>query len=120
MISLIGPLWLDCATGDGQRRLDDPRDFVRREIAAALKRKIPLIPILLDHEQMPDITGLPLDIQLIGYRQAAIVRGTDFDRDMSSIEKDIIDITQWGRRDSIGLTSVVKRALNLFRIVSRK
>jgi hypothetical protein len=50
MIALIGPLWLDCKTGEGQRRLDDPSDFVRREIAAALKKKIPLIPILLDQE----------------------------------------------------------------------
>src|SRR5262249_23791700 len=119
MISLIGPFWLDCKTSDGRRRLDDPRDLVRREIAAALKRKIPLIPILLDHEQIPNVSRLPLDIQLMSYRQAAIVRGDTFDRDMAIIERDIKNITNWGKRDSIGLVSAARRVLNLFRIPMR-
>ena len=39
--------WLD-ATGDkGERRLEDPNDFVPMEIAAALKRDIAVIPVLV-------------------------------------------------------------------------
>jgi hypothetical protein len=37
----------------GNRRLDDPKDFVRIEIAAALQRNIPVIPILLDGATIP-------------------------------------------------------------------
>jgi hypothetical protein len=41
----------------GNRRLDNPNDFVRIEIAAALQRNIPVIPIL------PKATQLPEDLQ---------------------------------------------------------
>jgi hypothetical protein len=48
LLAVIGPNWLDLRDEDGNRRLDDPDDFVRLEIAAALQRDIPVIPILLD------------------------------------------------------------------------
>src|SRR5436190_11201690 len=41
---LIGPAWLDAADEDGGRRLDDPRDFVRVEVAAALRASVRVIP----------------------------------------------------------------------------
>src|SRR5215208_5538211 len=41
-IALIGQGWLDRTNGS-ERRLDDPSDFVRLEIATALDRKIPII-----------------------------------------------------------------------------
>ena len=37
MIALIGPGWLNAKDGSGTRRVDNPTDFVRQEIAAALK-----------------------------------------------------------------------------------
>lgn len=37
-LALIGPRWLSGADGSGSRRIDDPGDFVRQEIAAALKK----------------------------------------------------------------------------------
>jgi hypothetical protein len=43
LLALIGHDWL-APEGDGTRRLDDPTDFVRLEITAALQRRIPLIP----------------------------------------------------------------------------
>ena len=48
VIAMIGPNWSNVGDDDGNRRLDDPNDFVRIEIAAALQRDIPVIPILLD------------------------------------------------------------------------
>ena len=48
LLAVIGPHWLDISDEDGNRRLDNPNDFVRVEIAAALQRDIPVIPILLD------------------------------------------------------------------------
>jgi len=47
LLSLIGPNWLDAKNEAGERRLDDPADFVRLETASALKRDIPVIPVLV-------------------------------------------------------------------------
>ncbi len=35
LIALIGTRWLDAADEDGQRRLDDAKDFIRLEIGSA-------------------------------------------------------------------------------------
>src|SRR5262245_46730469 len=48
LLAIIGPGWLDARDEKGIRRLDNPDDFVRIEIATALKRAIPVIPILLE------------------------------------------------------------------------
>src|SRR5215212_74511 len=53
MLALIGKDWLDGKDKTGRRRLENPGDFVRLEIAAALKRNIPVTPLLLQGAQMP-------------------------------------------------------------------
>jgi hypothetical protein len=53
LLAVIGPNWLSARDDQGNRRLDDPHDFVRVEIAAALQRDIPVIPILLDGAKVP-------------------------------------------------------------------
>ena len=53
VIAVIGPGWLSAADATGRRRLDDPNDFVRLEIEAALSRKISLIPALVGAEPCP-------------------------------------------------------------------
>src|SRR3954466_5110764 len=52
VIALIGPKWLGIEP-DGSRRIDDPNDFVRLEIAHALKRDMPIIPVLVNNTPMP-------------------------------------------------------------------
>ena len=55
--------WLDARDEDGNRRLDDPNDFVRIEIGAALQRDIPVIPILLNGTKIPRADRLPPELQ---------------------------------------------------------
>ena len=43
----------------GARRIDDPADFVRLEIASALKRNIPVVPVLVQGAKMPTAAQLP-------------------------------------------------------------
>ena len=40
LICVIGTEWLTITDETGNRRLDDPRDFIRLEVASALKRDI--------------------------------------------------------------------------------
>ena len=67
LLAVIGPHWL-AAGQDGQRRLDDPADFVRLEIEAALARGVRVIPVLVDGAQLPRPEQLPASL---GRRRAA-------------------------------------------------
>ena len=58
VIVLIGKTWLNSAGAHG-RRLDDPHDFVRLEVASALRQKIPVIPVLVGGAKMPAPDDLP-------------------------------------------------------------
>jgi hypothetical protein len=59
MIVLIGRDWVTVTDAQGQRRLHDPHDWVAREIAAALEKKIPVYPVLIENAQMPRAEELP-------------------------------------------------------------
>jgi hypothetical protein len=62
LLAIIGPRWLDVTDENGRRRLDDARDLVRLEIAAALQRNIRVIPILVEDAAMPPRQELPDDL----------------------------------------------------------
>src|SRR6516164_5197622 len=81
LIAVIGNNWLTSKDDQGNRRLDSPEDFVRMEIGAALKRKIRVIPVLLDGASMPRPTDLPEDLKLLVRRNALLVTQTSFDGD---------------------------------------
>jgi hypothetical protein len=67
---LIGPRWLDAADPAGARRLDDPDDVVRLEIASALGRGIPVVPVLLGGASMPRGAELPEPLRPLARRNA--------------------------------------------------
>ena len=51
LLAVIGDHWLDARDPKkGTRRLDDPEDWVRIEIAAALARDIPVVPLLVGRQ----------------------------------------------------------------------
>src|SRR5437867_11273906 len=62
LVVMIGPGWTG-RTVIAQTRLHDPGDFVRLEIAEALQRDIPVIPVLIDHTPMPTADSLPEEIR---------------------------------------------------------
>lgn len=69
VLVMIGPRWL-APLADGRRRLDDPEDFVRREVRAALDAGKPIIPLLVGGATMPTETDLPEAIADLARRQA--------------------------------------------------
>jgi WD40 repeat protein len=78
LIALIGPRWLT-AEGDAGRRLDDPHDWVRLEIEAAMKRGVRIIPVLIDDARMPTAAELPPSLQGLARRQAVTLSPASLD-----------------------------------------
>jgi hypothetical protein len=85
VLVLIGPRWLTAATANGQRRLEDPADFVRQEIATSLARGKRVVPILLNGTPMPRDSELPPDLKPLALRQALEVSDVQFDRDAAHL-----------------------------------
>src|SRR5271157_1479492 len=81
LIAVIGKNWVTSKDDHGNRRLDNPEDFVRMEIGAALKRKIRVIPVLVDSALMPQSTDLPEDLKPLVRRNALLITDTSFDGD---------------------------------------
>jgi hypothetical protein len=69
VLVVIGRQWLTCAA-DGHRRLDDPHDFVRLEIASALSRDVLVIPLLVEGAGVPREQDLPDDLKPLARRHA--------------------------------------------------
>jgi hypothetical protein len=84
---IIGRQWVTIKNKRGQRRLDDPRDFVRIEIESALSREIPVVPLLVQGASMPSEEQLPTSLAELAYRHGIEVRrDPDFHRDMNRLE----------------------------------
>ena len=70
LLAIVGREWLESKDASGQRRLDDENDFVRLEIASALQRDIPVVPVLVRSAKMPRAEQLPADLRELAYRNA--------------------------------------------------
>jgi len=80
VLVLIGPLWLGLDES-GTRRIDDPEDWVRREVHYALSHKPNrVLPILLDGASPLREQHLPADI-----------------RGLASIQPDSLHLESWSR-----------------------
>lgn len=94
LLAVIGSSWLMLADGEGNRRIDDPDDFVRIEIETALRRGIRVIPILID-AAMPTAEQLPPSLARLARKQALELTAGRFMQDamllIKVIEKDITE-----------------------------
>ncbi len=92
VLVLIGPGWAEAKDEAGRRRLDNPDDFVRIEVEAALRRNIPMGAVLIDGTPMPRAVQLPESMRPLLRRNASPVdAGRDFhvhmDRLIADLEK---------------------------------
>ena len=85
LIAVIGKNWNSSADQDNRRRLNDPDDFVRIEIEAALQRGIRVIPVLVDGATMPRREDLPDSLQRLRRRQAIEISHNRFDSDVERL-----------------------------------
>jgi hypothetical protein len=91
LIALIGRDWVSVTDADGRRRLDDPQDFVRLELATGLRRDIRVIPVLIQGATMPRADELPDDLKPLARRNAIEIGDLrwrqDFQRLWEVVEK---------------------------------
>jgi len=81
VVAVIGPRWLEAM----QRRAPGGEDFVQHEIAAALRRDITVIPVLVGGARMPAAEQLPSAMAALRYRHAFEVRDERFDDDVARL-----------------------------------
>lgn len=95
LLAIIGPDWLT-AEKDGRRRLDDPDDWVRRELVTGLGLgRVQVIPVLVGEAPLPVPEELPEPLQRIPALQAITVRPDRFEDDVDHLTE---RIGGWRRR----------------------
>src|SRR5262249_48981330 len=87
MLAVIGKEWLSVTDERGNRRLDDPHDFVRIEIESALKQNKRVIPILVHEARMPHPDDLPESLKPLARRNAVRLTHERFKADAQGLIK---------------------------------
>ena len=82
VIAVIGSHWLETI----QQRAQASDDFVRHEIAAALKRRVTVIPVLMGGARMPAAHDLPAELAELSLLNAIEIRDERFDQDVVALE----------------------------------
>lgn len=85
LLAIVGPHWLNISDIKGGRRLEDPKDLVRMEIVFALRRKIPVFPILLGDAMMPNRDELPKELKPFCELNAIEISHPRFDTDVQRL-----------------------------------
>jgi hypothetical protein len=99
-IALIGRQWLTSVDDYGQRRLDDPDDYVRSEIQAALQRRVRVIPVLVDGARVPRPQQLPNDLRQLARLHALKMNYSPFEYDETRLRTVIQMILAPGTSDA--------------------
>ena len=89
LLTVIGARWLTVTGKAGQRRLDDPEDFVRLEIEAAFAHGVRVIPVLVDGAQMPQVTELPASLGNLAHKQALELSSNRFRLDTAHLLEEL-------------------------------
>lgn len=87
LLAVVGPVWTTITNAAGHRRLDDEDDFVRLEIASALARDIPVIPVLVHDAKMPRPEELPDNLKNLAYRNSVELTHARWNSDVALLVK---------------------------------
>ncbi|MFB6848185.1 toll/interleukin-1 receptor domain-containing protein [Streptomyces sp. NPDC056373] len=74
LLAVMGQRWASVTDDEGRRCIDDPEDWVRKEIAMALTLGITVLPVLVDGAGLPDAAELPAEIRNLTGHQGVFFR----------------------------------------------
>jgi tetratricopeptide (TPR) repeat protein len=83
---LIGKYW---HSREGRERLYQPDDILCREVVYALRKRVHIIPVLIDNAKMPNTKQLPKKIKSIASLHAEQLRLNHFESDWQQLKKSI-------------------------------
>lgn len=87
VLVVIGDRWTAMAHADGTRRLDDPGDYVTREISVALKNGVTVLPVLIGNAPMPRPEELPEPLRDLARRNAMTITDERWNADVDRLAK---------------------------------
>ena len=120
VLVLIGDQWLGIKDMNGNRRLDDPHDYVRLEVEAALTRDIAVIPVLLEGVPMPAEKDLPEELHGFSRRNAIKLSNENWNSDLrmlTAILKNVLGITGSLKEQRIKRYRQIVFALSLLGVI---
>ena len=94
-IVIIGREWLTIADASGRRRLDDPRDTVRSEVATALGHGMRVFPVLVGGAKMPAEDDLPEDLKALARRNPLEISEQDWNEGFEKLANAIDKTLGW-------------------------
>jgi TolA-binding protein len=89
-----------------QRRLENPEDWVRREIEIALKEQIPIIPLLIGDARMPSGKDVPESLREFVYFEFVRLRNEEFHTDLKNILQEVETRVALERKAQTALDSI--------------
>ena len=109
LVAVIGRNWVSSSDNENRRRIDDPDDFVRIEIEAALKRDVRVIPVLVDGAAMPKAAELPDSVKGLARRQGMEVSPARFDTDIEKLTSALASILEARRNRDADEAEKIRR-----------
>jgi tetratricopeptide (TPR) repeat protein len=92
VLAVIGHRWLTTADPTGRRRIDDPQDWIHRELAEAFAAGVRVIPVLTDQAELPAAADLPADIAALSRCQYRHLRRREPTSDLARIVADLTSL----------------------------
>ncbi len=90
VLVVIGPQWADARDRNGALRLNDPADWVRLEVEAALaSADAQVVPVLVDGAAMPAATALPQSLRALTEHQAFTLTVERWSSDLEALIESI-------------------------------
>ena len=89
VVALMGPDWILARDEYGRRRIDDPDDWVRREIQLGLEHGKTIMPLLVRHARMTPPDALPPEIGALSSRQAFGLRAESWAHDVQLVLREL-------------------------------
>jgi len=111
LLALIGPEWISCKSKDGRRRLDIPDDWVRSEIATAIRRDILIVPVLIGSAPFPEEAKLPKDLCPLVKKQYAEISDSRWTYDVGELIKDLTKLSSLKPLDDVAAAKTGIRLL---------
>jgi formylglycine-generating enzyme required for sulfatase activity len=91
MLVMVGARWHSVTDGHGRLRLHNRHDFVRYEVETALRRRIKLVPVLIDSTPTPLEEHLPVELHPLLRRQGLEL---DFRRHTEAALQRLVDVSR--------------------------